>query len=229
MFDCWGCISVNDMNTILLDFLKQVITRIIFRNYNKGFSLTLLLIILISAGSGSSFAQVATYYNFSQSNGTYTAATSGFIDTTGLATTTPAKIFATSWDDKSVIFRLPFDFTYNGILYQAGTGRIGLDTDAWFTFSNGNPVMTGALGGGSWVSISDHSGVYLMGTANNNGFAGFNCDLNDQSFATFTGTRTSGSNSITGASSTANLRIGTRLSGTGISDGTIVTKTSNGN
>ena len=223
MFGCWGCISVNDMNTILLDFLKRVITRIIFRNYNKGFSLTLLLIILISAGSGSSFAQVATYYNFSQSNGTYTAATSGFIDTTGLATTTPAKIFATSWDDKSVIFRLPFDFTYNGILYQAGTGRIGLDTDAWFTFSNGNPVMTGALGGGSWVSISDHSGVYLMGTANNNGFAGFNCDLNDQSFATFTGTRTSGSNSITGVSSTANLRIGTRLSGTGISDGTIVT------
>ena len=52
---------------------------------------------------------------------------------------------------------------------------------------------------------------------------GFNCDLNDQSFATFTGTRTNGSPSITGVSSTANLRIGTRLSGAGIVDGTIVT------
>lgn len=209
------------MNTILFDFLKQGTIRIQLKSFPGVLAIRLLIFILLFTGS--SYGQVATYYNFTQTNGSYTSATSGFIDTTGLATTTPAKIFGTSWDDKSAIFRLPFDFTYNGVLYPAGTGRIGLDTDAWFTFSNGNPVMTGALGGGSWVSISDHSGVYLLGNANNNGFAGFNCDLNDQSFATFTGTRTSGLNTITGVSSTANLQVGTRLVGTGIPDGTIVT------
>ncbi len=166
---------------------------------------------------------VSTYYSFSQSSGTYTAATSGFIDTTGLATNTPASIFSTGWDDRTAIFRLPFDFTFNGTLYAAGTGRIGLDSDAWFCFSNGNPTMTGQLGGGSWVSISDHTGVYLNGTANNNGFAGFNADLNDQNFVTFTANRTSGSNILSAVSSFANIQIGTRLNGTGIPNGTIVT------
>ncbi|MEI2750110.1 MAG: hypothetical protein V9E88_15280 [Ferruginibacter sp.] len=111
----------------------------------------------------------------------------------------------------------------NGTLYAAGTGRIGLDSDAWFCFSNGNPTMTGQLGGGSWVSISDHTGVYLNGTANNNGFAGFNADLNDQNFVTFTANRTSGSNTLSAVSSFANIQIGTRLNGTGIPNGTIVT------
>ena len=209
------------MNSPLFVFLK-----ISFANFLNGISrksLLLLFILVMIFGSSSLHAQVATYYNFSQSNGTYIPATSGFIDTTGLATTTPAKIFVTAWDDRTAIFRMPFNFTYNGVLYPAGTGRIGLDADAWFTFSNGNPVMTGTLGGGSWVSTSDHSGVYLFGNANNNGFAGFNCDLNDQSFATFTGTRTSGLATITGVSSTANLQVGTRLSGAGIPDGTIIT------
>jgi hypothetical protein len=166
---------------------------------------------------------VSTYYTFTQSSGTYTPATAGFIDTTGLATTTPASIFTTGWDDRTAIFRLPFDFTFNGTLYAAGTGRIGLDSDAWFCFSNGNPTMTGQLGGGSWVSISDHTGVYLNGTANNNGFAGFNADLNDQTFVTFTANRTSGSNTLTAVSSFTNIQVGTRLSGTGIPNGTIVT------
>ena len=209
------------MDKIVLFFYKAGKLKNILKGAYKILPVIGLSYLLLDAGI--SFGQVSTYYNFSQSSGTYTPATGGFIDTTGLATNTPAKIFSTNWDDRSVIFRLPFNFTYNGVLYLAGTGRIGLDTDAWFTFSNGNPVMRGALGGGSWVSISDHSGVYLFGNANNNGFAGFNCDLNDQSFATFTGTRTSGTNTITGVSSTANLRIGTRLSGTGIVDGTIVT------
>ncbi len=168
-------------------------------------------------------AQVATYYNFNQSSGTYTPGITGFIDTTGLATNTPASIFTTAWDDLTAIFRIPFDFTYNGILYPASTGRIGLDSDAWFTFSNGNPTMTGQLGGGSWVSISDHSGVYLFGTANNNGFAGFNCDLNNQAYASVSGVRTNGSTTITSISSMANIRVGTRLSGNGITNGTIVT------
>ena len=169
------------------------------------------------------FAQVATYYTFSQSNGTYTPGTSGFIDTTGLPSATPASIFVNSWDDVTAKFRLPFAFTYNGILYPANTGWIGLDSDAWFCFSSTNPTMTGTLGGGSWVTVTDHTGVYLNGNANNNGFAGMNCDLNNQSLTSFTATTSNNSNIITAVSSTANLQIGTRLSGTGIPNGTIVT------
>ncbi|MFT3908127.1 MAG: T9SS type A sorting domain-containing protein [Ferruginibacter sp.] len=156
---------------------------------------------------------MSTYYLWSQSSGTYTP---------GLSTTstTPANIFSTLWDDVAYTgYTLPFTFNYNGTNYT----NIGLDADGWITFSNGVPTMTGQAGGGSWVSISDQTGVYLYGTANNNGFAAFNCDINDQAFATFTGTRTNGSPTITGASSTANLQIGTRLVGTGITDGTVVT------
>lgn len=174
----------------------------------------ILLIFLINTYTT---AQVATYYNFSQSSGTYTPGTP-----TGVST--PAAIFSTAWDDLAYTgYTLPFNFNFNGTVYPAGSGVIGLDTDGWFCFSNGVPVMTGQLGGGSWVTASDHTGMYLYGNANNNGFAGFNADLNAQSLPTFTGTRTSGSNTITGVSSFSNIQIGTRLSGTGIPNGTIVT------
>ncbi|RYZ44594.1 MAG: hypothetical protein EOP49_26775, partial [Sphingobacteriales bacterium] len=177
-------------------------------------SLIILSIFLINTYTS---AQVATYYNFSQSSGTYTPGAP-----TGVST--PASIFSTTWDDVAYTgYTLPFNFNFNGTVYPAGTGVIGLDTDGWFCFSNGVPVMSGQLGGGSWVTASDHTGMYLYGNANNNGFAGFNADLNAQSLPTFTGTRTSGSNTITGVSSFANIQIGTRLSGTGIPNGTIVT------
>lgn len=161
-------------------------------------------------------AQVATYYNWTQSTTTYTP---GY--PTGVAT--PADIFPTSWDDLAYTgYKLPFDFTYNGILYTAANGYIGLDTDGWFCFSNGVPSMSGQLGGGSWVSASDHTGVYLLGTANNNGFAGFNADLHYQSFATFNGKRVLGNSTITNVSSFTDIQIGTRLSGNGIPNGTVV-------
>lgn len=177
----------------------------------------IVCILILLFTTVSSRAQVATYYNFSQSSGTYTPGVPA-----GVAT--PAAIFSTSWDDLAYTgYTLPFSFNYNGTLYLAGTGVIGLDTDGWFCFSNGVPAMTGQLGGGSWITASDHTGMYLYGTANNNGFAGFNADLNAQSFTTFTGTRTTGSNTITGVSSFANIQVGTRLFGTGIPDGSIVT------
>lgn len=160
-------------------------------------------------------AQVATYYNWTQSTTTYTPGTSPG---------TPADIFVLAWDDlANNSVKLPFGFTFNGTLYTAANGYLGLDTDGWFCFSNGMPTMTGQLGGGSWVTASDHTGMYLNGSANNNGFAGFNADLHYQSFATFTGTRTNGSPTITGVSSFANIQIGTRLDGPGITNGTVVT------
>ncbi|MEO7523041.1 MAG: hypothetical protein ABIT58_03045, partial [Ferruginibacter sp.] len=175
-----------------------------------------LLIVIALLAFVHTKAQVSTYYTWSQSSATYLP---------GVSTTssTPANIFSTSWDDVAYTgYTLPFSFTFNGTAYS----NIGVDADGWITFSNGVPLMSGQGAGGSWVSFSDHTGVYLNGNANNNGFAAFNCDIYDQAFATFTGNRTIGSTAITGVSSTANLQIGTRLVGTGISDGTVITNIS---
>lgn len=181
------------------------------------FRISVISLFFFSVFSLPTFGQVATYYNWTQSTTTYTP---GFPS----GVNTPADIFIETWDDLDYDgYQLPFNFTFNGTLYTAATGYIGLDTDGWICFSNGVPAMTGQTGGGSWVNASDHTGVYLNGTANNNGFAGFNADLHHQAFATFTGTRTNGSNTITGVSSFANIQVGTRLSGPAIPDGTIVT------
>lgn len=182
---------------------------------------TRVIVMLALLMPGRIQAQVSSYYIFSQSNGTYTPLVADF-------PSTPANIYTTSWDDIAYTFPIPFTFNFNGTSYPAGTAYIGLDTDAWFIFSNGVPTMTGQLGGGSWVSISNHNGVYLYGTANNNGFAGFNCDLNNQDLPTFTANRSNGSRILTNVSSVANVRIGTRLSGTGIPDGTVVTNITTG-
>ncbi|HRF25830.1 MAG TPA: hypothetical protein PKW54_00725, partial [Ferruginibacter sp.] len=182
---------------------------------------TRVIVMLALLMPGRVQAQVSSYYIFSQSNGTYTPLVADF-------PSTPANIYTTSWDDIAYTFPIPFTFNFNGTSYPAGTAYIGLDTDAWFIFSNGVPTMTGQLGGGSWVSISNHNGVYLYGTANNNGFAGFNCDLNNQDLPTFTANRSNGSRILTNVSSVANVRIGTRLSGTGIPNGTVVTNITTG-
>lgn len=171
--------------------------------------------LLLTGLSQSASAQVSAYYIWSQSSSVYTPGVPA-------GEATPASVFDQTWDDDVTVYPLPFAFNFNGTTYPAGTGYIGLDSDGWFTFSNGVPTMTGTLGGGSWVSISDHTGVYLYGTGNNNGFAGFNGDLNSQNLATFTGNITSGSATITAVSSFTNVRIGTRLNASGIPVGAIV-------
>jgi hypothetical protein len=180
----------------------------IYTHYKFLFAIFLLLNSLAQA-------QVATTYTFSQASGTFTPLVANF-------PSTPANIFSTSWDDDSYTgYTLPFDFFYNGTLYPAGT-VIGVDTDAWFAFNPG--TMTGQLGGGSWVSASLSDGVYLYGTANNNGFAGINADHWYQNFTSITGNITSGSNVVTSVSSLTNIRVGVRLTGnSSIPDGTVVT------
>ena len=127
-------------------------------------------------------AQVATYYTFSQSLQAYKSDTS-------TTSTVPASIFSTGWDDNTyTAYKFPFNFTYNGVLYTGGVSTIGLDTDGWMAFSTtGTITMTGTTAGGSWVSASNSTGVYLNGTANNNGICGFNSDLEEQDFTTITG------------------------------------------
>ncbi len=179
------------------------------------FSLLSLMLVALSSKA----QLVATGYTWSQSLQTYKSDTS----TTSV---TPANIFSTGWDDNTyTTYKFPFNFTYNGTLYTGGTSTIGIDTDGWMAFSTaGTIAMTGTGAGGSWVSISDHTGVYLNGTANNNGICGFNSDVEDQSQVTFTGNTLSGSVVVSSVTDFSNLRVGTRLSGTGITNGTIVTK-----
>ena len=173
----------------------------------------LLMALLFSTDTR---AQVSSYYTWSQSFQTYTSGIS-----TAVA---PANIFTTGWDDNTyTTYKFPFNFTYNGVLYTGGTSAIGVDTDGWVAFNTaGTITMTGTAAGGSWVSASNSTGVYLNGTANNNGFCGFNSDLEEQTFATFTGNTTSGSATITSVSNFTDIRVGSRLSGTGITDGTVV-------
>ncbi len=172
-------------------------------------------VICISLSNELKAQLVSSYYTFYQYNEDYSP---------GISTTsvTPASVFATGWDDNTTTYPIPFNFTYNGTLYTTA-GTIGVDTDGWLAFSTGAITMTGTTAGGSWVSFSDHTGVYLYGTANNNGFTGFNCDLDDQSFTLINATGTNGSNLLTSVSSFTDIRIGTRLSGTGITNGTVVT------
>ncbi|MCW5900687.1 MAG: T9SS type A sorting domain-containing protein [Flavobacteriales bacterium] len=150
--------------------------------------------------------QVVGNYFFSQTNETYTTLFGG---------ATPAAAFATAWDDGTVLFNLPFNFTYNNVVYT----QVRLSTNGFLTFGGG----TTANGvGAAYVSFSDANGVYLSGTALGNGVAFMNMDLAEATFATFTATRTAGSATLTGVSSFANVQVGTRLSGTGIQNGTII-------
>ncbi len=172
----------------------------------------LLLLFFILPNMGT--AQVATGYTWSQIAGTYTP----LVAPNG---TTPAAIFPETWDDmNTTALTLPFAFYYNGVVYPAGT-VVGIDTDGWIAFNPG--TMTGNLGGGSWVSVSDPTGVYLNGTANNNGFAGFNADIHTRIFTDITGNLTNGSNTITSVSSTANVVVGTRLVHANIPFGAVAT------
>lgn len=176
--------------------------------FNAKISFSLLICL---AAYHFSNAQVSNYI-FSQSTGTYLPeAPSG----------TPANVFSNTWDDNSTIYPIPFNFSYNGVTYTT-SGTIGVDTDAWLAFSNGTITMTGNLSGGSWTALGANTGMYLYGNANNNGFAGINCDWNSQNFATITASTTINSDQLTVVSSMSNIQIGTRLNGSGIPTGTVV-------
>ena len=136
--------------------------------------------------------------------------------------TTPAAIFDTGWDDKNtMVLTLPFAFFYNGTTYPSGT-IVGLDTDGWITFAPA--FMTGVGVGGSWVSAVNSSGAYLFGSGNNNGFAGFDIDLKFQRYSPVVGNLVNASRYVTGITGTEwdSLKVGTRLEGPGIPNGTVI-------
>lgn len=188
--------------------------------------LSVVLCLFFILISGESNGQVTSYI-WSQTSGTYNVGYNGVggiqpIDKDGTNSNRPARWFDVDWDDDTAVYVIPFAFQYNGTSYPANSA-IGVDSDGWICFGNHPLTMTGQLSTGSWFSFSDHTGIYLNGAANNNGFAAFNADINDQSWGTFTGSFTSGSNTITGISSTAGLRVGMRVSGGGAPNGSIIT------
>jgi len=99
------------------------------------------------------FSQVSSSYQFFSQKQFYNPDTS--------VLTTPA-IFPDGWDDNThTLYRFPFNFTYNGILYAANTATVGVDSDGWVAFSpTGTITMTGTVSGGSWLSASNSQGVY---------------------------------------------------------------------
>ncbi|MBL0036016.1 MAG: hypothetical protein IPP26_09650 [Flavobacteriales bacterium] len=150
-----------------------------------------------------------TGYTWSQSAGTYTAV--GAADSNAL--------FADGWDDNQTTVTLPFTFNFNGIDYT----QVTVSSNGFLVFGN---TLNANNTGEAYVGGGDESGLYLGGTATNNGIAAFNADLDEQTYGTVTGSRTNGSTSITSVSSTTNLRVGMRLSGTGIPATAVITNIS---
>ncbi|WP_309640728.1 GEVED domain-containing protein [Flavobacterium sp.] len=161
------------------------------------------------------FAQVSNY-TFSQSSGTFSAPTTGLVGTAGTASTSPASIFTTAFDDNVATMTLPFTFRFAGTDY----GTVSISSNGFMVFGS---TLSGNASGSAYVSSSDASGVYLSGTSTNNGVAGFNLDQQIRTGSTFTATRTTGSNVLTAVSSVAGLRVGMRIDGTGITTGAIIT------
>ncbi|HMC96690.1 MAG TPA: hypothetical protein VKG92_03500, partial [Flavobacteriales bacterium] len=166
----------------------------------------MLVTSLLVASITSTLAQVATQYTWSQAAGSYTAA----------GATGSNALFADGWDDAQTVVPIGFTFTFDGVAYT----QVVVSSNGFIVFGN---ALNANDDGDAYVAANDASGLYLGGTATNNGVAAFNGDLIEQTFTSITGTRSTGSFNITGVSSTANLRIGMRLSGTGIPSNAVIT------
>jgi len=162
---------------------------------------TLLLLLLIGQ---SAIAQVANY-TFAQTAPAYTP----------LPLSAAQTSFTTTFDDDKVSFNLPFTFNFNGVGYTTAT----VSSNGFLVFGS---TLNANAGGSAYTSTSNNNGAYMNSTATGNGIAAFNADLIAQNFATFTGTRTSGSVTVTGVTNFTNLQVGLRLQGTGIVNGTTI-------
>ncbi len=152
------------------------------------------------------FAQVATGYTWSQSAGTYTA----------VGAANANALFPDSWDDNQATVTIPFTFYFDG----SGYTQVTVSSNGFLVFGN---TLNANNSGEAFVSGTDPSGLYLGGTGTDNGIAAFNVDAAEQTYNTVSGNRTSGSTNITSVSSTSNLRVGMRLSGTGIPSNAVIT------
>lgn len=97
--------STLPISKSLLAGLFSIVRGIILSNQNIRINIKKLLVTaVILFGVNNIFGQVANYYTFSQSSGTYTAITGGTLHGTAI-------------DDAAYSFTLPFSFTYDGSDY----------------------------------------------------------------------------------------------------------------
>jgi hypothetical protein len=158
----------------------------------------LLTVLLFFSACSGMFAQVASY-TFSQSVGSFTPITGG---TQHWAT--PAGTGAAPDDNTINNVALGFTFVYNGVNYTT------------VSITNNGYVMLG--NGASTVSGTNYSG---LNGADNTIIAANGRDL--QLGWRTTGTRTSGSTTLTLLTNTAGINVGDNISGTGIATGATVT------
>lgn len=173
-------------------------------NYFKPIRWLLSAFLLLAFGYAG-MAQVAGNYIFSQSTGTYTPITGGtlLVTQTGNTTSTEAAL------DDAVVYTVPIPFTFNfdGMGYTS------------CTMTNNGSVSFG----GTPITASTYSPISGTGTYAG-AIAAYARDL--QGGFVFAGTSTLGSTTITDASNTDGVTIGSVISGTGIPAGTtVVSKT----
>ncbi|CAM3448373.1 hypothetical protein FLLO111716_11120 [Flavobacterium longum] len=175
-----------------------------------------VLLMLISILAGQDLTAQVSGYSFAQTNGTFAAPTTGLIGTSGAASTSPSSIFTTGWDDSSATYTLPFTFNFDGTNYTTVT----VSSNGFMVFGS---ALSGNGSGAAYAGTSNANGVYISGTVTNAGVAAWNMDAQIRTGSTFTANRTSGSNVLTSVSSTAGLKVGMRIDGTGITSGAIIT------
>ncbi|MBL7952017.1 MAG: T9SS type A sorting domain-containing protein [Flavobacteriales bacterium] len=161
---------------------------------------------LVLSICGSTTAQVATTYTFSQAAGTFTPLTGG---TAFAQTAVSASPFTAASMLDDVIFNLPtgtipFTFTYNGIGY---TG-MNISANGFITFGATAP------GTGLYTPLSGSTGYA-------GAISGYGRDV--QGGYAFVGSITTGSNTITGVTGLNGVAIGEEIVGTGIPAATTIT------
>lgn len=159
---------------------------------------SLLSITAILALAAAASAQVSTYYNFSQSAGTYSPLSGG----TQIAVATGTS-GAASLDDVAYSVALPFSFTFDGAAYSS-----------IYANTNGSITFGATLPGSNYSPLSST-------TAYNGAIAAFAADL--QAGYVFKCDRVTGTNTLTNVSSTGPIQVGDILGGTGIPTGTTIT------
>lgn len=175
-----------------------------------------VLLMLISILAGQDLVAQVSGYTFAQTSGSFSAPTTGLIGTSGAASTFPSNIYTTGWDDSTATYTLPFTFNFDGTNYTTVT----VSSNGFMVFGS---ALSGNGSGAAYASTSNANGVYISGTVTNAGVAAWNMDAQIRTGSTFTANRTSGSNTLTSVSSTAGLKVGMRIDGTGITSGAIIT------
>ncbi len=159
-----------------------------------------LLFLLIVVTCTNIISAQVSFYNFSQSSGSYTAITGG---TLIAAQTVPSGTAAGALDDVNYTVALPFNFTFNGVVYNSGT-LININSNGFINFGTAP-----ATNNYTPISGAANNVISPMGFDSNGGWAA-------------TGTTTLGSPVITAISNTSGYVVGALVSGTNIPAGATI-------